>query len=146
MTTGVLLDTSIFSTDLGWRLGFGLGALLAIGIMLVRRYLPESPRWLMVHGRPDEAERLVSEIEETVKEQTGRRDLPEPDQEIEIHPRESTGSSTSAGRSSRSTRGASCSGFALMGHQAFLYNAVLFNFRACSPASSAWATASPGST
>ena len=54
--TGVLLDTSIFSTDLGWRLGFGLGALLAIGIMLVRRYLPESPRWLMVHDKPDEAE------------------------------------------------------------------------------------------
>ena len=74
--TGILLDTSIFSTDLGWRLGFGLGAILAIGIMLVRRYLPESPRWLMVHGKHEEAEQLVSEIEETVRTRHGSARAP----------------------------------------------------------------------
>ena len=126
--TGVLLDTSIFSTNLGWRLGFGLGALLAIGIMLVRRYLPESPRWLMVHGKAEEAEQLVSEIEETVKEKRGERDLPEPDQEIEIHPRESTGFIDIGRTLFKKYPRRFVLGFALMGTQAFLYNAVLFNF------------------
>ncbi len=126
--TGVLLDTSIFSTDLGWRLGFALGALLAVGIMLVRRYVPESPRWLMVHGRPEEAEKLVSEIEETVKEETGRRDLAEPDLELEIHPRESTGFIEIGRTLFKKYPRRFILGFALMGTQAFLYNAVLFNF------------------
>jgi MFS family permease len=126
--TGVLLDTSIFGTDFGWRLGFALGALLAIGIMLVRRYLPESPRWLMVHGKPEEAEKLVSEIEETVKEETDRRDLPQPDQEIEIHPRESTGFIDIGRTLFRKYPRRFVLGLALMGTQAFLYNAVIFNF------------------
>ena len=126
--TGILLDTSIFRTDLGWRLGFGLGALLAIGIMLIRRYLPESPRWLMVHGKADEAEALVSEIEKTVKEQTGRRELREPDQEIEIHQRESTGFIDIGRTLFKKYPRRFFLGLALMGTQAFLYNAVLFNF------------------
>src|SRR4051812_2062015 len=46
-----LLDKSLLSADLGWRLAFGLGAVLSFGILLVRRNVPESPRWLMLHGR-----------------------------------------------------------------------------------------------
>jgi MFS family permease len=126
--TGVLLDTSLFGTNVGWRLGFGLGALLAIGIMLVRRYLPESPRWLMVHDKPDEAEALVSEIEERVMAETGRRELPEPDLEVEIHPRESTGFVDIARTLFKKYPRRFILGLALMGTQAFLYNAVLFNF------------------
>ncbi len=126
--TGVLLDTSIFGTDLGWRLGFALGALLAFGIMLVRRYVPESPRWLMVHGRQEEAEKLVAEIEETVKEETGKRDLPEADMELEISPRESTGFIDIGRTLFKKYPRRFILGFALMGTQAFLYNAVLFNF------------------
>jgi MFS family permease len=126
--TGVLLDTSIFSTNFGWRLGFGLGALLAVGIMLIRRFMPESPRWLMVHGRADEAEQVVSEIEETVKEQTGRSDLPEADQELEIHTRESTGFIDIGRTLFKKYPRRFVLGLALMGTQAFLYNAVIFNF------------------
>jgi MFS family permease len=126
--TGVLLDTSIFGTNVGWRLGFGLGALLAIGIMLVRRYLPESPRWLMVHDKPDEAEALVSDIEKRVMAETGRRELPEPDLEVEIHPRESTGFIDIARTLFKKYPRRFILGLALMGTQAFLYNAVLFNF------------------
>src|SRR3954469_1738845 len=88
--SGVLLDKDLFAADLGWRLAFFLGAVLAVGIMLVRRNVPESPRWLMIHGREREADRLVGEIEEEVSERTGE-ELPEPDDSIEIRQRKSTG-------------------------------------------------------
>src|SRR3954471_17348268 len=45
-----LLETSIFQSDLGWRLAFGMGAILGLGILVVRRHVPESPRWLFIHG------------------------------------------------------------------------------------------------
>src|SRR3954462_11250802 len=66
----VLLDTSIFATDLGWRLAFGLGAILGLAILIVRRHVPESPRWLFIHGREEEAEEIVSSIETEVEEET----------------------------------------------------------------------------
>ncbi len=124
----LLLDPSIFPTDLGWRLAFGLGALLGIGILLVRRYVPESPRWLMTHGRMDEAESLVGEIEEEVKERTGRGHLSEPDEEIEVVQRGPTGFGTIARTLFSKYPKRSLLGFTLMGTQAFLYNAVLFTF------------------
>lgn len=57
-----LLDERVLGPQ-GWRAGFLLGAALAVAILLVRRHVPESPRWLLTHGRADEAERVVAQIE-----------------------------------------------------------------------------------
>src|ERR1700737_3687297 len=73
----VPLDTSNFPANIGWRLAFGIGAIFGIFVLLVRRNVPESPRWLFIHGRNQEAEEVVGEIEAEVQEQTGES-LPEP--------------------------------------------------------------------
>jgi MFS family permease len=125
--SGVLLDKSIFSADVGWRLSFFLGAILAVGIMVVRRNVPESPRWLMIHGHEKEADRLVGDIEQEVEERTGE-ELEEPEDKIEIRQRGSTGFGEIARTLFTKYPRRSILGFTLLATQAFLYNAVTFTF------------------
>lgn len=66
-----MLSTAIFPIGLGWRLPFGFGAVLGICVLVVRRPVPESPRWLFIHGHEEEAERIVRGIEESVEEESG---------------------------------------------------------------------------
>ena len=68
----VLLDERVLGPQLGWRAGFLLGAALAVAILLVRRHVPESPRWLLTHGRAEEAERVVAQIERGIAAERGR--------------------------------------------------------------------------
>lgn len=63
----ILLDPARVGGDLGWRLCFGIGALLGLAILLMRLWIPEIPRWLMVHGQPERAERIVTDIERQLR-------------------------------------------------------------------------------
>jgi MFS family permease len=122
----VLLDTSIFARDTGWRLAFGMGAILGVGILLVRRHVPESPRWLFIHGREEEAERIVDEIEREIEDEVGHP-LPEPEQEIIVRQRDRIPFREIAAVAFKRYPRRSILCLALVVGQAFLYNAVTFD-------------------
>ncbi|MFG2788766.1 MFS transporter [Streptomyces sp. NPDC048419] len=125
----VALNTGIFPKDVGWRLTFALGAVLAVVILLVRRHVPESPRWLLIHGRDREAEEIVTSIEERVESEKGER-LARPEGEITIHQRRGVSFMEIARTLFADYRKRSVLGFSLFIGQAFLYNAITFGFGA----------------
>jgi MFS family permease len=122
----LFLDQAIFATNVGWRLAFGVGALLGLLILLVRRALPESPRWLFIHGREQEAERIVGRIEADVRAETGR-ELAPPGSSITVRQRESIPFRELARVAWRFYPTRVVLGLSLFVGQAFLYNAVTFN-------------------
>jgi MFS family permease len=122
-----VLNTSYFPKDLGWRLAFAFGVVLGLGILIVRRLVPESPRWLIIHGRADEAEAVVADIERQVRTSTGAK-LEQPDGAMTIRQRRTIGFVTIARTLAKLYRQRMALGFALFVGQAFLYNAILFSY------------------
>ena len=126
LSTLVLLDPRLLPPWLGWRVCFALGALLGVSILLVRRHVPESPRWLLLHGRRAEAERLVAGIEEEVAGRHGP--LSAPDRTVRLQPGAGLDYATIGRVLFRRHRRRALLGLTLMVAQAFAYNAVFFTY------------------
>jgi MFS family permease len=127
---GALLSVAalhIFSPFLDWRVCFGLGFVLGLAILIVRRHVPESPRWLFIHGRDREAEEVTRQIEREVTEDTGAT-LEEPDDTITIRQRRTISLLEIARTVVKTYPKRTILGLALFIGQAFLYNAILFGY------------------
>ncbi len=124
----VVLDPAIMPSEIGWRAAFIIGGVLGFIVLLLRRFLPESPRWLMTHGHPEEAERVVRSIEERVERETGTPLPPTPNYTLRL--RTDIDSWFGAGARALFTqyRRRTLLGVSLMAAQAFCYNAVFFTY------------------
>jgi MFS family permease len=126
LSTLVLLDPHFFPINLGWRVGFGIGAILGLIIIFYRNHVPESPRWLVTHGHQDEADRVVREIEAEFENEGKRLDAVQ--ETITLRPRNDIGFGLIARTMVRTYPGRSLLGLTLMVSQAFLYNAIFFTY------------------
>jgi MFS family permease len=123
----VLLDPAVAGPDLGWRIAYGTGACLGLIVLVMRMWIPESPRWLMVHGHPDEAHAIVAEIERSATghdraQRAGT--LPK----IRLRMRDHTPLSEVVHTLFVTYRERALVGLTLMIAQAFFYNAIFFTF------------------
>ena len=123
----VLLDPAFIGPDLGWRLAYLSGAALGLVVFVMRMWIPESPRWLMIHGKPEEAHRIVDEIERSVMGRAQNQPQ-QPWPRIRLRMRNHTPLGEVAHTLFTLYRTRSLVGLALMTAQAFFYNAIFFTF------------------
>ena len=121
----ILLNPAIIDPEIGWRLAFFTGGVLGIFIFLMRMWLPESPRWLMTHGRAEEAERIVTDIENGIP---GYRRSTEPLPKVKLRARRYTPLTEAFRTLFKIHRKRAGVGLVLMAAQAFFYNAIFFTY------------------
>jgi MFS family permease len=127
----VLLDPRILPASLGWRACFGLGGVVGVSVLAMRSHLPESPRWLLLHGRVDDAGAVVARIEGAVAaalRRAGRGELPAPGPPMELVVKGSVRFSWIARFLLEHDRRRTILGLSLMTAQAFAYNGVFFTY------------------
>jgi MFS family permease len=120
----ILLDPNWFAVDHGWRIAYFTGAVLGLVVFVMRIWIPESPRWLIIHGRPDQADAIMRDIERSVT----RQDAPGEWPKLRIRMRDHTPLSEVAHTLFKVYRERSLVGLVLMIAQAFFYNAIFFTF------------------
>jgi MFS family permease len=126
LATLFLLDSGVLPLAFGWRFAFGIGAVLGLIILTLRKNVPESPRWLLLRGRWGEAEGIVKKVEEAVEAEKGP--LPEPAGTLTLSARSHTPLREVWRAMVHSEPKRSLLGFILMGSQAFFYNAIFFTY------------------
>jgi len=125
---GIVQIPGLFPLDLGWRLAFGVGAVLGFAVLYLRRYVPESPRWLITHGRLHEAERIVGAIEAEIGVTADRTSRRGPLWTIELGEVAAITLLSVAKILATTYRQRTLLGLALMASQAFCYNAIFFSY------------------
>jgi MFS family permease len=123
----LFLNPDLMAPNVGWRLGFAIGGVLGLGVLFMRRRVPESPRWLVTHGYVQEAEATVGDIEQRVAQETGQSP-PQPESGLEIHPQRSFGLGLIFRAMFATHRDRSILALTLMIAQSFLFNAVFFSY------------------
>jgi MFS family permease len=121
----VLLDPAVLAPDHGWRLAYFTGALLGLVVLFMRMWIPESPRWLMIHGYPDQAHKIVGNIKTSV---LGHAQASDDFDKIKLRMRSHTPLREVASTLFSTYRQRSLVGLVLMVAQAFFYNAIFFTF------------------
>jgi MFS family permease len=125
--TLILLDPALLPPDWGWRAAFGIGSVLGLIIVFLRRFVPESPRWLIIHGRVAEASRIVDEIEARVVAAT-KVTLPPAIGLLHVSGRGHASFAAVARTLLTTHRERTTLGLVLITSQAFFYNAIFFTY------------------
>jgi MFS family permease len=124
--TILLLDPGHIDPEIGWRLAYFGGAAIGLIVLFLRRYIPESPRWLIIHGHAEQADAIVSDIEARYAAQGHK--LPPPGHSARLISRSHTALGEVFRVLLREYPGRAALGLILMGSQAFLYNAIFFTY------------------
>ncbi len=122
-----LLGSHTIPQNIGWRFAFGIGGMLGFGVLILRLFVPESPRWLMLRGREEEAGNIVTEIERHIKD-SGKKIPPCEGEKLRLATRSHTPLKEVFGAMGGDNKQRTFLSFSLMIAQSFFFNAIFFTY------------------